>query len=79
MIRSLAAAGVWIVLLFFLVAGSCPASAQSRLAEFLHDVPAGQLVPGADPDARAPQGSPPVAQVLSGDRLVGYAFVNADG
>ena len=77
MIRSLAAAGVWIVLLIFLVAGSCPASAQSRLAEFLHDVPAGELVPGADRYA-APQGSPPVAQVLSGDRLVGYAFVNAD-
>lgn len=56
--------------------GPCRA-ADSRLTEFIGKVPAGELVPGADHYA-PPQGSPPVAKVLAGERLVGYAFVNAD-
>ncbi|VFU10955.1 NosR/NirI family protein [Methylocella tundrae] len=56
--------------------GPCRA-ADSRLTEFMSKVPAGELVPGADHYA-LPQGNPPVAKVLAGERLVGYAFVNAD-
>jgi NosR/NirI family transcriptional regulator, nitrous oxide reductase regulator len=76
-LRRLAAAGARIVLLLLVIGGGIPAAAQSRLAEFLRDVPPAELVPGAERYA-VPQGSPPVAQVLSGDRVVGYAFVNAD-
>jgi NosR/NirI family transcriptional regulator, nitrous oxide reductase regulator len=53
------------------------ASAQSRLPEFLAKLSPGDLVPGADRFA-APTGNPPVADVLAGERTVGYAFVNSD-
>lgn len=76
-IRGLRAAGALVVLLIFLVEASCPAAAQSRLSEFLRDVPPADLVPGAD-HYGPPQGNPPVAPVLSGDRVAGYTFVNAD-
>lgn len=56
--------------------GPCRA-ADSRLTEFIGKTPAGELVLGADHYA-PPQGSPPVAKVFAGERLVGYAFVNAD-
>ena len=70
-------AGAVIILLVFLVAAASPGAAQSRLSEFLRDVPAADLVPGAD-HYGSPQGNPPVAPVLSGNRVAGYAFVNAD-
>jgi NosR/NirI family transcriptional regulator, nitrous oxide reductase regulator len=54
-----------------------PAAADSRLAEFLARVPAGELVPGADRYG-PPTGSPAVAPVLQGGRALGYAFVNAE-
>ena len=54
-----------------------PAWAQSRLGEFLAKVSAAELVPGADHFA-APQGNPPVAVAMAGERRVGFAFVNAD-
>ena len=36
-----------------------------------------ELIPGAD-HYGPPQGNPPVAKVFAGQKLVGYAFVNAD-
>jgi len=53
------------------------AAAESRLAEFLAQVKAADLVPGSERFA-APQGNPPVAAAMAGERTVGYAFVNAD-
>jgi NosR/NirI family nitrous oxide reductase transcriptional regulator len=64
------------LVLFGGVAGA-KAQTQSRLAEFLARVPPAELIPGAD-HYDAPQGTPPVANVKAGDRVVGYAFVNAD-
>ena len=66
------------LLLLLLVAAALPCwAADSHLADFLGKVPAGDLVPGAD-HYGPPQGSPPVAKVLAGEKLAGYAFVNAD-
>ena len=52
-------------------------AAASRLGEFIAKVPAAELVPGADHYGPI-QGSPPVIKVFAGERLAGYAFVNAD-
>ena len=52
-------------------------AAGSRLAEFIGQVPADNLVPGADHYGPV-QGSPPVIKVFAGTRVAGYAFVNAD-
>ena len=68
---------LWLAGSLFLFAGIAPAAAQSRLAEFLAAVPPAQLFPGAD-HYDAPQGTPPVAAVRADERLLGYAFVNAD-
>ena len=68
---------IWLAGSLFLFAGIAPAIAQSRLAEFLAAVPPAQLFPGAD-HYDAPQGTPPVAAVRADERLLGYAFVNAD-
>ncbi|HMK90342.1 MAG TPA: 4Fe-4S binding protein, partial [Methylocystis sp.] len=57
--------------------GAPSLAAESRLAEFLAKAPAAEIVPGADRYG-PPQGSPPFVQALKGDKLVGYAFVNAD-
>jgi NosR/NirI family transcriptional regulator, nitrous oxide reductase regulator len=66
------------LLLLHVAAALAPCrAADSRLAEFLGQVPAGDIVPGADRYA-SPQGSPPVTKVYAGERLAGYAFVNAD-
>ncbi len=61
----------------FLLAVATPATAQSRLAEFLAQVSPAQLFPGAD-HYDEPQGNLPIALVRAGTRLLGYAFVNAD-
>ena len=68
---------LWLLGWLFVLAATTPAIAQSRLAEFLAAVPPAQLFPGAD-HYDVPQGNPPVAMVRSGERLLGYAFVNAD-
>jgi NosR/NirI family nitrous oxide reductase transcriptional regulator len=52
-------------------------AAGSRLTEFIGKVPATELVPGADHYGPV-QGNPPVIKVFAGERVVGYAFVNAD-
>lgn len=66
---------LWAALVLCLAAR--PAGAQSRLAEFLAGVPVAEIVPGADRFG-PPEGQPPVAPVLAGSRLLGYAYVNAD-
>jgi hypothetical protein len=68
---------VLLLLLGNLVSGPGSAVAQSRLGEFLAKVPPAELFPGAD-KYNAPQGAPPVATVRAGERVLGYAFVNAD-
>lgn len=50
---------------------------ESQVSVFLAKVPAADLIPGADRYG-APEGAPPVAKVFAGQKLVGYAFVNAD-
>ena len=50
---------------------------ESRLAEFIGQVPAGELIPAAD-HYGPPRGSPPVVKAFAGQKVVGYAFVNAD-
>jgi len=52
-------------------------AAGSRLAEFVAQVPAAELIPGADRYGPV-EGGPPVTKVFAGERLAGYAFVNAD-
>jgi NosR/NirI family nitrous oxide reductase transcriptional regulator len=52
-------------------------AAESRLAEFLAQAPASEIVPGADRYG-PPEGAPPFVRAFAGDKLVGYAFVNAD-
>ena len=55
----------------------CLAAAGSRLAEFAAQVPAADLVPGADHYGPV-EGSPSVMKVFAGQQLAGYVFVNAD-
>jgi NosR/NirI family nitrous oxide reductase transcriptional regulator len=50
---------------------------ESQLAKYLTQVPASELAPGADRFGPV-EGSPPVAKIFAGERLLGYAFVNAD-
>ncbi len=64
------------LLLWLAVASPCLAL-DSPLEKFLGQVPAGELAPGADRYGPL-EGRPPVAKVFAGDRLLGYAFVNAD-
>jgi NosR/NirI family nitrous oxide reductase transcriptional regulator len=62
------------ILLLALVSG---ARADSRLAEFLGTIAPNELVEGADRFG-APEGQPPLAPVLQGDRLLGFAYLNSD-
>ena len=66
------------LLLLCLAAMNAPCfAAGSRLTEFVAQVPAAELIPGADHYGPV-EGSPPVMKVFAGQRLAGYAFVNAD-
>jgi len=80
-LRSLRQGIVWLFYAWFLALAlwAVPAAAQapSRLAEFLAKVPPAELIPGAD-HYDSLTGSPPVATVKAGNRVLGYAFVNAD-
>ena len=75
--------GLMILLRFMLAVASTFATggfafaAESHLAEFLAKAQAAEIVPGADHYGR-PEGSPPFVRALSGDKLIGYVFVNAD-
>ena len=70
---------VCFALLFLCLAGTTAPSfaAGSRLGEFAAQVPAAELIPGADHYGPV-EGSPPVMKVFAGQKLAGYAFVNAD-
>ncbi|MFI5011538.1 MAG: 4Fe-4S binding protein [Hyphomicrobiales bacterium] len=73
MVRHLA-----IVLLGLLLASPAwPASAESRLEEFLTGVAPAEIVPGADRFGPA-EGQPPLVAAMAGARLLGYVYVNAD-
>jgi NosR/NirI family nitrous oxide reductase transcriptional regulator len=63
--------------LIWLAGASHCCALESQLAKYLGQVPASELAPGADRYGPA-EGSPPVAKIFAGDRLLGYAFVNAD-
>jgi NosR/NirI family nitrous oxide reductase transcriptional regulator len=67
-----------LILCFATVLSSAPSlAADSRLAEFVAQVPVAELVPGSDRYGPS-QGTPPIVKVYAGTRLSGYAFVNAD-
>jgi len=63
--------------LFLGVLGAWPAAAQSRLADFLNQVRPGELASGADRFG-APEGTPPIAPIFAGDRLLGFVYLNSD-
>lgn len=60
-----------------LAAASGEAFAASRLPEFLAKAQPAELFPQAD-RLGAPQGEPPIAPAYSGDRLLGFVYLNAD-
>jgi len=66
-----------LLLLFLATANARCYAAASRLSEFAGQMQAADLIPGADHYGPV-QGVPPVMKVFAGERLVGYAFVNAD-
>jgi NosR/NirI family transcriptional regulator, nitrous oxide reductase regulator len=76
-VRLLSTAGtilIAVLLAFALVPG---ARAESRLGEFLDKINPADLVDGADRFG-APEGTPPLAPILQGDRLLGFAYLNSD-
>ena len=78
MSRLVAAARAALLSVLLLVAMLAPAlAADSRLAEFLGKIKPADLVDGADRFG-APEGTPPVAPVFQGDRLLGFAYLNSD-
>ena len=54
-----------------------PASADSRLVEFLGKVPLREILPGADRVGEV-SGRPPAAPAYKDDKLSGYVFLNSD-
>jgi NosR/NirI family transcriptional regulator, nitrous oxide reductase regulator len=79
MIALLSAALRAAMLSMLLLAGvAAPAlAAEARLAEFLGKIKPDELVAGADRFG-PPEGSPPLAPVFQGDRLLGFAYLNSD-
>ena len=78
MSRLVAAAGGALLSVLMLVAMLAPATAAELwLAEFLGKIKPADLVAGADRFG-APEGTPPVAPVFQGDRLLGFAYLNSD-
>jgi NosR/NirI family nitrous oxide reductase transcriptional regulator len=77
-VRSLANTLYFLTALFtFSVATAQCLALESPLAEFLAKARAAELIPGSDRYG-LPEGNPPVAKVFAGQKLIGYAFVNAD-
>ncbi len=64
-------------LLCFSATSSPCLALESQLSDFLAKVPASELVPGSDHYGPI-EGAPPVVKAFAGQKLVGYAFVNAD-
>lgn len=66
----------FVVLCLLLAAWPAPASA-ARLADFLPDLEAASIFPGAD-RLGTPQGEPPLVPAYAGNRLLGYVWLNTD-
>src|SRR5258708_24031819 len=64
-------------LLCMAAVGAPSQAADSRLAEFIGQVPVAELVPGADRYGPV-EGAPPVVRAFAGEKLAGYVFVNSD-
>ena len=78
MSRLFAAARAALLSVLLFVTMLAPAlAADSRLAEFLGKIKPADLVDGADRFG-TPEGTPPVASVFQGDRLLGFAYLNSD-
>ena len=76
--RSLTGAVLLLISIGCLLAtGRLSFAAESHLSEFLTKAPPAEIVPGADRYGPV-EGSPPFVRAFAGDKLVGYAFVNAD-
>lgn len=71
-----ASLGLFALLLVCLL-GAMPATAASRLAEFLPKATPSELVPGANRVGPA-QGEPPLVPAYRGSDLLGYVYLNAD-
>jgi len=77
-VNSLANSLYFLIALLSFSAAAAPCLAlEGRLAEFLVRTPAAELVPGSDHYGPI-EGNPPVAKAFTGQKLAGYAFVNAD-
>jgi len=63
--------------LVLVLAAPSSGRAASPLAQFLAQVGAGELVPGADSFA-APEGAPPMAAALRDGKVVGHAYLTSD-
>lgn len=68
---------ITLILIGLFLGTAWPATAESRLEGFLKTVPPGELVSGAD-HFGAPEGTPPIAPIFAGDRLLGFAYLNSD-
>lgn len=66
-----------VLLVFLLLICINPADAAGRLADMLKSVSPAEIVPGANRFG-AIEGAPPAAPAFAGDRLLGYAYLNAD-
>ena len=66
-----------LVLSLALVLGLAGIGRAASLAQYLAEVDAGLLVPGAERFAE-PQGSPPVAAALRGEDVVGHVYLTSD-
>lgn len=62
---------------FVFLLGALPATAASRLAEFLPKATPSELVPGANRFGPS-QGEPPMAPAYRDGELLGYVYLNAD-
>ncbi|MGG5810013.1 4Fe-4S binding protein [Falsiroseomonas sp. CW058] len=64
-------------LVALLILGIAGPAGAARLADFLRDQPAGEVMPGAD-SLGPPQGEPPMAPALAAGRQVGWVWLNSD-
>ncbi len=64
-------------LLLWLLLATPSWALDSQLSKYLGQAPASELTPGADHYGPV-ESTPPVAKIYAGDKVVGYAFVNAD-
>jgi NosR/NirI family transcriptional regulator, nitrous oxide reductase regulator len=77
--RSRAMASCLLLLLAVLALGwsTGRARAETRLPEFVRQLPPAQIFPGADRFGPV-EGNPPAAPAFAGDKLLGYVYLNSD-